>query len=80
MISIHKLELVVFLKTKISGNRAEKVTHKIGLKQHVRTEANCFTGGIWLLWKVTLAKSKFLQFMTNVFILVWKMGVEGTRF
>ncbi|KAI9075687.1 hypothetical protein K1719_042303 [Acacia pycnantha] len=47
----YKVDLVVVMETRISGNHAAKVIKSWGFKHSVRMEADGFSGGIWLLWE-----------------------------
>ncbi|KAK9158230.1 hypothetical protein Scep_004804 [Stephania cephalantha] len=49
--AIHKLELLVLLETRISGDQADKVIRKLGFQKSHRIEARGFSGGIWVLWR-----------------------------
>ncbi|KAI9127269.1 hypothetical protein K1719_001828 [Acacia pycnantha] len=48
----YRLDLVVILEPRISGNPASKVIKSWGFKHSVRMEAVGFSGGIWLLWEL----------------------------
>ncbi|KAI9122178.1 hypothetical protein K1719_006867 [Acacia pycnantha] len=48
----YKLDMVVLLEPRISGNNASKVIKRWGFKHSIRKEAEGFSGGIWLLWDV----------------------------
>ncbi|KAI9100326.1 hypothetical protein K1719_024544 [Acacia pycnantha] len=48
----YRLDLVVILEPRISGNPASKVIKNWGFKHSVRMEAVGFSGGIWLLWEM----------------------------
>ncbi|KAI9073110.1 hypothetical protein K1719_044919 [Acacia pycnantha] len=48
----YKLNIVVILEPRISGNQATKVIKNWGFKHSVRREAKGFSGGIWILWEM----------------------------
>ncbi|KAI9124952.1 hypothetical protein K1719_003568 [Acacia pycnantha] len=48
----YRLDLVVILEPRISGNTASKVIKNWGFKHSVRVEAVGFSGGIWILWEI----------------------------
>ncbi|KAI9109580.1 hypothetical protein K1719_019634 [Acacia pycnantha] len=47
----YRLDMVVILEPRISGNVASKVIKNWGFKHSVRMEAVGFSGGIWILWE-----------------------------
>ncbi|KAI9086787.1 hypothetical protein K1719_031381 [Acacia pycnantha] len=48
----YRLDLVVILEPRISGNLALKVIKSWGFKHSIRMEAVGFSGGIWLMWEL----------------------------
>ncbi|KAI9073386.1 hypothetical protein K1719_044665 [Acacia pycnantha] len=46
----HKLDLVVILEPRVSGNQASRIIKNWGFKHSFRVEAEGFAGGLWLLW------------------------------
>ncbi|KAI9125131.1 hypothetical protein K1719_003747 [Acacia pycnantha] len=48
----YRLDMVVILEPRISGNVATKVIKNWGFKHSVRMEAVGFSGGIWILWEL----------------------------
>ncbi|KAI9124099.1 hypothetical protein K1719_005399 [Acacia pycnantha] len=46
----YKVDVVVILEPRVSGNPATKIIKSWGFKYSVRVEAVGFSGGIWLLW------------------------------
>ncbi|KAI9070607.1 hypothetical protein K1719_047434 [Acacia pycnantha] len=47
---IYKVDMLVILEPRISGNHASKVIKSWVFKKSERVEAEGFSGGIWLLW------------------------------
>ena len=52
--------ILVLVETKISGRQAEEVCKKIGFDGQFRIDAQGFSGGIWLFWKVQLVQIQIL--------------------
>lgn len=50
MINRHKVDILVLMETKVSGNTADEVCKRIKFTDHYRVEAVGFEGGIWLFW------------------------------
>ncbi|KAI9091606.1 hypothetical protein K1719_028049 [Acacia pycnantha] len=48
----YRLDLVVILEPRISGNQATKVIKSWGFNHSIRKEAVGFSGGIWLMWEL----------------------------
>jgi hypothetical protein len=46
----HQPSIVVLVETRISGQRAEIISTGLGFDSVVQSEAEGFSGGIWLLW------------------------------
>ncbi|KAI9094279.1 hypothetical protein K1719_026861 [Acacia pycnantha] len=46
----YKVDMVVILEPRVSGNSATKIIKSWGFKYSVRVEAVGFSGGIWMLW------------------------------
>ena len=46
----HQPSIVVLVETRILGQRAETISTGLGFDSVVRSEAEGFSGGIWLLW------------------------------
>lgn len=46
----YKLDIVVILEPRVSGNPANKIIKSWGFQYSVRSEAVGFSGGIWILW------------------------------
>lgn len=47
----YRSQIIILLEPRISGNSVDDVCNKLGMKQRVRTEADGFSGGIWVLWR-----------------------------
>jgi hypothetical protein len=46
----HQPTIVVLVETRISGQRAVEVSTALGFDRVIRSDAEGFSGGIWLLW------------------------------
>lgn len=46
-----EIDVAAFLKTRVSGPKANEIISKIGLDCSYRIEARGFTGGLWICWK-----------------------------
>ncbi|GMJ03703.1 hypothetical protein HRI_004039500 [Hibiscus trionum] len=46
----HKPDLVVFVKPRVSGRKADSVIASLGFPNSHRVKAAGFSGGIWLAW------------------------------
>lgn len=46
----YKIRIMVLLKTRVSGVKADRIMGKIGFSNWLRVEATGFAGGIWVLW------------------------------
>ncbi|KAI9083831.1 hypothetical protein K1719_034089 [Acacia pycnantha] len=46
----YKVDLMIILEPRVSGNAAVKIIKSWGFKHSERVEAVGFSGGIWLLW------------------------------
>lgn len=46
----NKVDVVALQETRCSGNVARKAIKKLGFKNYIVSEAQGFSGGIWLLW------------------------------
>lgn len=62
IVRLHFLSILIVLEPPISGERADNVCKRIGLKEYFRVEAQAFSGGIWLLWDPVVV---------NVEIMAW---------
>ncbi|KAL8167004.1 hypothetical protein V2J09_008503 [Rumex salicifolius] len=51
LIIMHDPAILVLLKTRISGEQADKVCEKIGFDGILPSEAMGFKGSVWILWK-----------------------------
>lgn len=47
----HKVHVLIIIEPQISGQKADKVISKMGFNNSYRSEAEGFSGGIWLLWE-----------------------------
>lgn len=47
---VHNPSIIVLIETEISGSRADAICNKLGKIHWVRSDAEVFSGGIWLLW------------------------------
>ncbi|CAL9017993.1 unnamed protein product [Prunus brigantina] len=50
LVKIHKIEILVILKPRISGNSALNVIKKLGFSKYHVVDANGFSRGLWMLW------------------------------
>ncbi|XP_021826800.1 uncharacterized protein LOC110767533 [Prunus avium] len=50
LVKIHKIEILVILEPRISGNTALNVIKKLGFSKYHVVDANGFSGGLWMLW------------------------------
>ncbi|CAL8132773.1 unnamed protein product [Prunus armeniaca] len=50
LVKIHKIEMLVILEPRISGNTALNVIKKLGFSKYHVVDANGFSGGLWMLW------------------------------
>lgn len=50
LICVHKIQVFAVVEPRVSGDQATKIIKKFGFANHVRAEAQGFSGGIWLLW------------------------------
>lgn len=51
LISVHDRVILVLIETRISGDRADEVSRRIGFSSSTRMEAQGFSGGIWVFWR-----------------------------
>ncbi|KAL4360714.1 hypothetical protein GQ457_04G022170 [Hibiscus cannabinus] len=49
-----KLEIVIVMEPRISGNAADKFIRRTGFNCSYKVEAHGFAGGIWVLWKESI--------------------------
>ncbi|PNX98271.1 RNA-directed DNA polymerase, partial [Trifolium pratense] len=48
--NFNKVDVLIIVEPRISGEVATKVIEKLGFEHHLRVDAIGFSGGIWLLW------------------------------
>ena len=48
LISVHDPVILVLVETRISGDRADEVSRRIGFSSSTRMETQGFSGGIWV--------------------------------
>ncbi|KAI9081853.1 hypothetical protein K1719_036115 [Acacia pycnantha] len=67
LIFSHKVDMVVLLETRISGDKAKKANRSFGFRYSEIVEALGFVGGIWLIWNnsnlVVNVMERHLQFL-----------------
>ncbi|XP_021761146.1 uncharacterized protein LOC110725977 [Chenopodium quinoa] len=51
LIRIHKPNVIALVETHMGGHQAEKFANTINYSGHIRTDAQGFSGGIWIFWK-----------------------------
>ncbi|XP_019151953.1 PREDICTED: uncharacterized protein LOC109148673 [Ipomoea nil] len=51
---VYKPEIVCLLETKVSGAQANDICCRLGFDEWLRVEAFGFSGGIWVLWNLTI--------------------------
>ncbi|KAI9082433.1 hypothetical protein K1719_035576 [Acacia pycnantha] len=67
LIFVHKVDMVVLLETRISGDKAKKAIRSFGFRYSEIVEALGFVRGIWLMWNnsnlVVKVMERHLQFL-----------------
>lgn len=58
--------MIILLEPKISGERANEVCWKLGKPSWVRSKAEGFCGGVWLLWEVKIKPRYVNKFFVHV--------------
>lgn len=71
-------KIVILLEPRISSASADCVCKKLGKKRWVRSEANGFSGGVWVLWDEEEMKVK-LRVASRSFIHMEVVSREGRR-
>ena len=61
LMCLHQPTIVVLMETRISGQRAVDVSIALGFDCVIRSDAEGFSGGIWLLWDSGLVTLDILQ-------------------
>lgn len=46
----YNIQIMIIVEPRVSGNKADKIISKLGFSSNFITEAEGFSGGIWLLW------------------------------
>lgn len=54
-VASHRPDILVLIKPKISGTKADTVCKKLTFNGWVRIECYGFSGGIWLFWKSSVS-------------------------
>ncbi|KAI9091051.1 hypothetical protein K1719_028321 [Acacia pycnantha] len=69
----YKVDLMVILEPRVSGNAAVKIIKSWGFKFSERVEAVGYSGGIWLLWNSeALSVDVLIDMETNGPFFTWK--------
>ncbi|XP_072076475.1 uncharacterized protein [Arachis hypogaea] len=53
--------MVILVETKCSGSRAKEVIREMGFAYYVIEDAEGFSGGIWVLWKINYLRVRVLK-------------------
>ncbi|KAI9084290.1 hypothetical protein K1719_033797 [Acacia pycnantha] len=71
----YKVDLVVIVEPRVSGNPATRIIKNWGFKHSIRVEAEGFSGGIWLLWSLEELRVEVL--VRNDQFIHCRLSLEG---
>lgn len=74
MCSHHSVYVLALFKTRISGERVEKICDKLPFSNKIRVEAVGFAGGVWLLWNDPKANLSIISLNSNYIHSSWSSG------
>lgn len=66
---------IILLEPKISGDVANEACKKLGKKQWIRSEADGFNGGLWVMWNAKEIELKLLE--DDKYFLHFRVVSEG---
>ena len=62
----HEFSILVLLKTRVSGGKANKIDKKFGFDGMFRVDPDGFVGGAWVFWDLNACRVKVLSYSCQV--------------
>lgn len=67
LLSCYKIDALILVETKISGEKADGVCSKLKFDNWVKVECFGYSGGIWLFWNDTIGTIQVLASTRNLY-------------